>query len=150
MKYITIKNTSVFPASKEYIFKRLKNFKTLQYIAYPYATFTPVSEEKNIIWKEGTINSFKFRLFGFVPLETHKIKVIRFDMDKGIYTKEGNKFVPIWNHRIILNKLDEDTTRYTDIVEIGAGWKTPFVALWAKMFYTHRQRKWICLLKNKK
>ena len=39
-------------------------------------------------------------------------------------------------------------TRYTDQVEIRAGWKTPFVWLWANAFYAHRQKKWIRLLKE--
>ncbi|MBE7004664.1 MAG: hypothetical protein E7425_10385 [Ruminococcaceae bacterium] len=35
--------------------------------------------------------------------------------------------------------------RYTDRVEIRAGWITPFIWLWANAFYAHRQRKWITL-----
>ena len=35
--------------------------------------------------------------------------------------------------------------RDTDEVEIQAGWKTVFIWLWARAFYTHRQRKWIKL-----
>ena len=65
-----------------------------------------------------------------------------------ISTEERNKLVPLWNHRIYLEAIDQKTTRYTDEVEIGAGWKTLFVALWAKMFYAHRQRKWQKLLSD--
>ena len=39
--------------------------------------------------------------------------------------------------------------QYTDRVEIQAGWKTLFIWLWANMFYTHRQRKWIRLLQER-
>ena len=38
--------------------------------------------------------------------------------------------------------------KYTDIVEIDAGWKTVFVYLWAVCFYMHRQKKWIKLLRK--
>lgn len=48
-----------------------------------------------------------------------------------------------------LEKLDENTTGYTDIVEIDAGWKTVLVYLWAVCFYKHRQKKWIKLLRKK-
>lgn len=43
---------------------------------------------------------------------------------------------------------DVDFFRRTDRsgFPIHAGWKTVFVWLWAKMFYAHRQRKWIRLL----
>lgn len=42
----------------------------------------------------------------------------------------------------------ENTTQYTDEVEINAGWKTIFVYMWANAFYAHRQRKWKRLLSN--
>ena len=44
-------------------------------------------------------------------------------IEEGILTSETNKHVAVWNHEITLEKLDENTTRYTDIVEIDAGWK---------------------------
>ena len=70
----------------------------------------------------------------------------RFSIEEGIYTYESNKHVPVWNHEIILEKIDENTTKYADVVEIDAGWKTVFVCMWAKCFYGHRQRKWKRLL----
>ena len=41
-------------------------------------------------------------------------------------------------------------TDYSDQVEIGAGWKTFIVWLWANCFYKHRQRKWLKLIKIRK
>lgn len=54
--------------------------------------------------------------------------------------------VPVWNHQIILREIERDRTEYIDEVELYAGWKTPFVYLWAKYFYAHRQKKWLKLL----
>ena len=139
--------SSLFPASKEEVFGRLQKPETLRYVAWPYAAFTPVGE--NIAdWEAGKTSSYRFALFGRIPFGTHTINVISFDMDKGIYTHEGNEHVPVWNHRIVLSEISDAQCLYTDIVEIDAGWKTPFVYLWAKCFYAHRQRKWIRLLKN--
>lgn len=56
---------------------------------------------------------------------------------------------PVWNHDITLIPLDGSHTEYTDRVEIRAGWKTPFIWLWAEAFYAHRQRKWIKMLEKK-
>ena len=67
---------------------------------------------------------------------------------EGVSSREGNEHVPVWNHDITLIPLDGNHTKYTDRVEIRAGWKTPFIWLWANAFYAHRQRKWIHLLKN--
>ena len=146
---LTVKKSSVFPAAKDEIFSRLQKLKTLQYIAHPYATFKSVDDTEELTWQEDSAFAFHFKLFALIPFGVHTIKVIQFDIEKGIYTQEGNKHVPVWNHKIILEKIDENTTKYTDIVEIQAGWKTLFVYLWANSFYAHRQRKWKRLLKRK-
>lgn len=150
MKSKTITKTSRFPAPGKVIFKKLKSMQTLQYIASPYATFTPVNKNDDLMWKKGEIFSFHFKLFGVIPFGIHTIKVIDFNEETyQIYTNESNTYVPIWNHRILLKPLGENDSQYTDVVEIYAGWKTPLVYLWAKSFYSHRQKKWLKLLNNK-
>jgi len=149
MKRKTIIKTSRFPASEKNVFNKLKSMQTLQYIASPYATFTPINGGGDLNWKEGETFSFHFKLFGVIPFGVHTIKVIDFDEKTyRIYTNESNTYVPIWNHSILLKPLGDDGSQYTDEVEIYAGWKTPFVYLWAKCFYAHRQKKWVKLLSN--
>lgn len=139
-----VQKTSVFPAPRKTVFKKLQKLETLQYIASPFATFEPVGDAVGV-WKEGEKSSYRFRLFGIIPFGIHTIRIIRFSPD-GISSREGNKHVPVWNHDITLVRLDDNRTRYTDRVEIHAGWKTVFIWLWANMFYAHRQRKWVRLL----
>lgn len=150
MTHKTVKKTSILPASKKEVFDKLRELKTLQHIAAPYATFTPENSNVDLVWEENAAFSFYFKLFRGIPFGIHTIQVISFSADDGIYTHEHNSHVPIWNHRIILEQLGESATQYTDEVEIGAGWKTPFVYLWAKAFYAHRQRKWQQLLTDRK
>lgn len=145
---LTMRKSSVFPAERAAVFARLQRLKTLQHIAYPMATFQPVDGNEELIWEPGTASSFAFRLFGVIPFGVHTIKVLRFGLEEGILTQESNKHVPVWNHEIVLEQTAENTTRYTDIVEIDAGWKTLFVYLWAHCFYAHRQRRWRWMLKN--
>lgn len=144
----TVIKTSLFYADKKDFFKELQKLKTLQYIAFPYAVFEPTDGNADLVWTEGKCYSFKLRLFGVIPFGEHKIRIIEFDEEKGIYTEESNKYVPVWNHRILLKTADDNFVEYTDKVEIGAGWKTLFVYLWAKAFYAHRQRKWRKILKK--
>ena len=141
-----VRKTSVFPASRESVFARLQHLETLQYIAAPYATFTPVEKSTDFSWQEGETSSYRFRLFGLIPFGVHTIRIERFDQT-GIQSREHNRHVPVWDHLITLEDLGEQT-RYTDEVEIRAGWKTVFIWLWAKAFYAHRQRKWIRLLQK--
>ena len=144
---MTIKKTVAFPIKKSKVFELLQRFDTLAYIAKPYATFESVDGQTELVWEVGRSFSFDFKMFGFIPLGVHVINVKEFNPDN-IYTNEGNLFCPVWNHRIILKETADGKTEYTDEVEIGAGWKTPFVYLWAKAFYSHRQKKWIKLLSN--
>ena len=143
---MVVQKTSVFPASREIVFENLRKLETLQYIASPFATFEPV-EDAGSVWAEGEKSSYRFRLFGIIPFGTHTIRIIRFSPE-GISSREGNEHVPVWNHDITMVRLDDNHTKYTDQVEIRAGWKTVFVWLWANLFYAHRQKKWIRLLEN--
>lgn len=148
MKTRIVKRTSVFPAGRREVFRRLQKLSTLQEVAWPYATFIPIDGTEDMDWEPGGTSSYRFRLFGLIPFGTHTIHVIRFSETEGIYTREGNKRVPVWNHEIILKDQPGGSCEYTDQVEIGAGWKTIFVYLWACCFYAHRQRKWIRILKR--
>lgn len=145
---VTVKKTSIFPADCVTVFSELQKIETLQYVAAPFASFIPVDGAKEATWEPGSIYRFHFRLFGFIAIGIHEIRVLRFSAEEGIYTNEGNAFVPVWNHEITLRQVDLTHTEYTDRVEIDAGWKTAFVWLWAKAFYAHRQCKWKRLLKN--
>lgn len=147
MKTMTMRKTSLLNAGKQTVFGKLKELKTLQYIAAPMASFIPVENEVNLKWEPGQTVSFRLWLFRIIPLGIHTIHVKRFDVDQGIFTNESNTYVPIWNHEILLEEQSDGNCRYTDIVEIGAGWKTPFIWFWANWFYAHRQKKWIRLLK---
>ena len=141
-----VRKSSVFPASRDAVFERLQRLETLQTIAKPYATFEPVGLAEPV-WTGGSTSAYRFRLFGVIPFGTHKNHIIRFDPD-GVSSREGNELVPVWNHDITVVPIDGSHTKYTDHVEILAGWKTPFIWLWANAFYAHRQRKWIHLLKE--
>ncbi len=141
-----VQKTSVFPAGRDAVFHKLQKLETLQYIARPYAAFEPLGDAAHM-WTEGGTSSYRFLLFGVIPFGTHTIHIVRFDA-AGISSREGNEHVPVWNHDITMEPTDASHTRYTDRVEIQAGWKTVFVWLWANAFYAHRQRKWLKLLRE--
>jgi len=140
--------SSILPAPADVIWDKLGNIETLRYIAAPYAYFTP-EDKAGMIWREGETARFYLKLFGFLSFGIHTINVVQFDKNTySIYTNEHNKSVPVWNHRIILEKTDDGRTQYTDEVEICAGWKTVCVYWWSVLFYKHRQRKWLQLLRQ--
>ncbi len=140
-----VERSTVLPAPKSRVFALLGELRTLQYIAAPYIYFAPVDAANGLRWRAGETFVFRTKLFGIIPFGQHTIRVVAFDPNR-IYTNEGNRHVPVWNHEIILRELDGGRTSYTDRVELFAGWKTPFVYAWATLFYAHRQRKWRKLL----
>ncbi|WP_312699318.1 hypothetical protein [Sedimentibacter sp.] len=149
MKSKIIIKTSVFPASEEAVFSRLKELKTLQYVAAPLVTFSALNDTGSTVWQKDQKASFNLKLFGVLPFGVHKIHVVEFDEVKHeIYTNETSAHIQVWNHRIILKTVEEGKTQYTDEVEIYAGWKTPLICLCAEYFYTHRQKRWIKLLQQ--
>ena len=141
-----VQKTSVFPAGRDAVFQKLHKLETLQYIAWPFATFEPVDNAVPT-WTVGGTFSYRFRLFGVIPFGTHTIHIVRFDPES-IRSREANEHVPVWNHDIIMEPVDANHTEYTDRVEIRAGWKTAFIWVWANAFYAHRQRRWIRLLRD--
>jgi hypothetical protein len=145
--------SSTFPASAEEIGEMLLHVDTLKAITKPMMTFTPVERAaENPAWIEGGVYAFKIRLFGVIPIGgRHVIDVITIDREHFIIqTHERNTTVTIWNHRIELASLPDGSTRYTDIVEIYAGRLTSAVVWWSKIFYRHRQRKWLKLLHQRR
>ena len=148
MKSKIIRVSSVFSTSVDEIWDKLQKLETLRYIAAPYATFESLNKDV-LMWEEGITADYNLKLFGLFSFGKHTIKVMQFDKNKGlIYTNETNKIVPLWKHRITLKQIEEKITQYTDEVEINAGWKTFFVCFWSILFYRHRQRKWLKLLKS--
>jgi hypothetical protein len=137
--------TSLFPADRDTVYAKLQEIATLQYICSPLATFTPLDDSPT--WQAGAVFRFDLAACG-LKFGVHTIIVQEFDIDR-VATNENNKNVPVWNHIITLEKCGENHTKYTDIVEVRAGWKTLFIWLWANVFYRHRQRKWRELLRTK-
>lgn len=147
MKKVAV--TSTFPATIQVIWPLLTNIKTLQYIASPLATFIPLSSDTT--WRENTTLRFRLRIFGFIPMGVHTIHVRRFDSSAHIVqTEESNRWVPVWNHTILLEPSINDSVLYTDLIEIDAGWRSTIVCIWSKWFYRHRQQKWRKLLRTLK
>ena len=99
-----VRKSSVFPASRETVFEKLQQLETLRYIAKPYATFEPIGEAVST-WTVGSTSAYRFRLFGVIPYGTHKIHILRFDRD-GVSSHEGNEYVPVWNHDIMMEPID--------------------------------------------
>lgn len=120
--------TSVFETDIENIWCKIQDIDTLREICKPKARFISYD---NIppVWQEGETFCFRIFLHWFIPIGKHTINVIRIDKkSREIVSNEYNKRVTIWNHYIQMKKITKNITRYTDSVELYAGYLTPLVA----------------------
>jgi hypothetical protein len=83
-------------------------------------------------------------LFGLIPLGWQDIGISFPPVDAGVFRLRDNghsALISRWDHDI-LARGDNDSTLYSDTIEIDAGWLTPLVWLFALVFFAHRQRRW--------
>ncbi len=125
--------------------------RLMEYVAAPWLRFEPVDppalpEE----WKPGRY-LVRLRLLGRVSLGTQWIG-IRAVEQRGlrllVHDQGTSVRIPVWDHRIELSPADDGGTHYCDRLQIEAGWRTPFVAAFARLFFAHRQRRWRRLVRT--
>lgn len=94
-------------------------------------------------WPEAGTVRLRPYLFGFIPIGVRVLGCERVDHERReIQTREYDPLVRRWDHRIQFEPYGDGASRYTDEVEIDAGWLTLPVWLFAQAFYRYRQRRW--------
>ncbi|EMY71218.1 hypothetical protein LEP1GSC199_2640 [Leptospira vanthielii serovar Holland str. Waz Holland = ATCC 700522] len=58
------------------------------------------------------------------------------------------QLISLWYHAITIQKITDDSCQYEDRVEIEADRLTPFIWLFALVFYHWRQFRWKKLIHN--
>ena len=84
--------TSIFPASKDEVFNKLQKLKLLQYIAWPYATFTPVGERSLLGGPEQVLLISSNFLVSYLSELIRKMSSSLTRMMEYILMKETNMF----------------------------------------------------------
>lgn len=106
----------------------------------------PAAERVDRPWQVGDELVGWTLLFGLVPFSIHHLAVVAIDDDQRVLiSDEHGGLVRIWRHTLALTEIDDTSCRYEDRIDIGAGILTPVVALYARVFYRYRQRRWRAL-----
>lgn len=93
-------------------------------------------------WTVGVTTNLKPRLWDN-PQGDHFVTVMEVDeLRKRIVTKEHGGAITTWNHTMELQRIGPHLCRYTDTIEIKAGWQTVFIWLFALYFYRYRHQQW--------
>lgn len=125
----------------------VKTPRLLRFVAAPLVRFTPVTPERYPeIWSEGTY-WVRLHLFGVVPFGQQAIVISMPSATGAFILPDGgySALIETWDHTIRIVP-DDAGVLYRDDVEIRAGFFTPFVWLFAQLFYRYRQRRWKLLV----
>lgn len=135
--------STFFDARPDDIWLAATRTSTLHFVASPLVYFTPVEPaELPERWEDGDFLC-ALRLFGIIPIGNQVIGIsypepegeTRFLRDNG-----HSSSIKRWDHWVSVTPEGEGT-RYQDRLELDAGWRTPIVAAFAKVFYAHRQSR---------
>lgn len=145
-----ITRSTILPAPAAEVWDRVQRSATLAHVSRPLLVFDPVDGPLPEVWSEGTY-PVRMRLYGILPLGRQNIVIRHEPSEPGRWRIRDAGHGPLarrWDHLITIEAVG-DRTRYTDRVEIDAGWLTLPVAAFAWLFYGHRQRRWRRLLRDR-
>lgn len=95
------------------------------------------------------------RAFGIVPMGRQKIDLAHPAPQPAeplprylLHDRGAGEIARTWDHTILIEPAGENAARYTDRLLIEAGILTPFVALFARILFAHRQRRLAALARR--
>lgn len=138
-----LKLVTKLPCTYEDAVAHVKTPRLLRFVAEPLVDFTPLAPPAfPREWSAGTY-WVGLKLFRFLPFGWQAVVVSFPSASVGFVVRDNghSPLVSTWDHRITITPT-ADGTIYEDQVDISAGLLTPFVWLFASMFYRHRQRRW--------
>lgn len=136
--------SSRLQAPAEEVWAALQSPALMQHVAAPMLEFrphasTPLPEH----WAEGDFRVSLF-LFGWIPIgpQTVGIRLLESESWPRRVLDDGHSpLIRSWKHWVEVNPAGAGATDYTDRIRIGAGILTPVIWLFARLLFTHRQRR---------
>jgi hypothetical protein len=136
---------SELDAPAERVWSEVRTTRLFAHVTAPLVAFAPVDPPRlPDAWTAGRF-LVAMKLFGAVPLGTQWIVPELVEPDGGqrwtLVDHGVGGLAKRWEHRITVEALPDGRARYTDAVDVGAGVLTPFVWLFARLLFAHRQRR---------
>lgn len=141
--------STTLSCSLETAIAQVKKPQLLFYVAKPIVQFRPIDPStlpEN--WTEGTY-WVALKVLDIIPFGRQAIRISFPSVKTGFAIRDNgySAVIRTWDHTITIVEAQEGC-RYEDRIEVAAGLLTPFVWLFARMFYTHRQRRWRRLVRR--
>jgi len=143
-----VERSTLLAASADAVWAAVKTPSAFRFVTRRLLVM-PVIRSRCGEWREGeTMVGWVF-LFGFLPFSRHHLHVARInESTRTLSSREFGGLITMWNHDIEVVPIDSATCRYTDRIEIDAGFLTWAIAMYARWFYRMRQRRWRALAKG--
>lgn len=142
----TVTVTTDLEAPADTVWAAVQTAEAFEHITRGLVSFPALRELG--AFREGASASGPLRMLG-LPFGRYRITIDEIDHDRRrLRTREGGGLVRSWVHDIEVDHHpagDTGRCRYTDRIDIDAGWLTPAVAAFAHGFYRIRQRRWRAL-----
>ena len=142
---VTVELSTVLSASPDRVWEEVNRPALLCHVSGPLLTFeplTPAAFPERWAEQEYTV---LLRLFGIVPVGWQVIGIEQKPPEGALRRLRDNgrsRLIQRWDHLITVEPEGPEHTRYTDRIEIDAGWLTPLIWAFARALYAHRQRRW--------
>lgn len=139
--------SSTFKSPAQSVWEKLQLSQTLVQISRGVVAFT-TADSFPVRWEPHMPLDTHLKLFTFVPFGAYRIEFLKIEpVQMEMQTKENGGLITQWDHTMKVLALDDDQARYTDTIEIQAGWATAIVCLWAYGLYHYRHIRFKKLLK---
>ncbi|MEM6538958.1 MAG: hypothetical protein AAF668_14660 [Pseudomonadota bacterium] len=140
-----IREKTILDTTPDRLFEEVSKSAALLHVSKGMMSFTPIDPPHfPELWEERKyLVSMKFA--GALPIGTQIIGIEIPPPSDGRYFVRDNGYsdtIKKWDHMITIEPTGDGRSAYEDRLDIDAGWRTPFVAAFAKAFYAHRQRNW--------
>jgi hypothetical protein len=144
----TVIVSTELPAPPERVWELLQLSSTLVFVTDGRQQFSE-ADRFPVVWTAGTRVVTDVRLLGRVTVKDYEIYFSKIDhRSLCMQTQESGSSVKRWNHTMQIDHISGESgcCRYTDTIEIDAGWSTSVACAYARFSYRYRQRRWIELL----
>jgi len=142
--------SSIIPLGIDIVWHKVKTSAVLVFVARGMVSFQPSGGKFPDVWQEGTTVTTRMRLYGIIPMGgLHSLRFEKVDNENNmLQTRESDASAKVWDHRISLKANGPASTFYQDEIIIYGGALTGLITFWAKLFYTHRQKRWQRIASN--
>ena len=143
-----VKVQTYLPVAADRVWRALIRRETFRYITRGIFGYTGIDQ-----WPEefhaGAELKTRIVFFHLIPAWKHHLRIVRLNANIcELASEEHGGFIWRWNHRITIEPDGEQRCRYTDEIDIQAGWLTIAVGAFAHLFYRYRQMRWRYLARS--